>query len=568
MGRPDRIAGEIRAVRSRISGRSDDVRGTVARRDMWAWYEDAAHTTDHRARIPMQRTIDRRRVRRSRVAPTPRPARFTRLSRVAAAQFPSPRFPSGVGVPPLVMVGTLLAGAGGLGMTRVEEPVVVLGGPPGWPGVVPAFGLAAVAVGAWLLLRVAMVGPVRRLRDDVLTGSCGRRVRRSVTRDVDRLAMDVRALRRPVAGWAPDPDRRPRLPLTALLVLVGVGVLGSLGVSYVVLSRSSVVDAQVLVAETGKDAARASDRLRTALLGGLAMVQGVSGPAAGGGDRWATVSTVLASRPVFRAVYVLDRAGQPVAAAGAEPGLPAGTLPGAGIRQLNTSGNAPLIVAVAPLYDGTTLVGEYDPRALNDELRISGARVHVVDPGLRTILSNHGYAAFSTLRDPELRAAASAVPVAALRTVDDVEASVAAHRIGADGDPLTALGWMLLADQDLGAAEFAHDPAARAAAVVTGLDAGIVLAVLWWIHIATVRPLRGAAAHAEAIAAARRGGVPPEPAPAQRVDEIGAIVAGINRHLHDPGAGPPSAPTRVPPSTRSSGRFARELRLRRRREPT
>jgi len=473
------------------------------------------------------------------------------VSGVAAGKFPPPRFPSGVGVPPLVLLGTLLASAGGLAMIRVEEPVVVLGGPPGWPGVVPAAAVAVVAAWASFLLRVTTVVPVRRLRDNVLKGSCGRRVRRSVVRDVDRIAVDVRAFRRPIAGWSPRRDRRPRLPLTAVLVLVGVGVLGSLAASYAVMSRSNALDPQVLVVETGHDTTRASDRLRAALLGGLSTLQGVIGPAAGGADRQTTVSTVLASRPVFRAVYVLDQASRrPVAAAGAEPGFVAGVLPEAGIRQLNTSGNAPLIVAVASLYDGDTLVGEYDPRALNDLLRISGARMQVVDPGMRTVLSNHGYEAFSALRDPELRTAAAApaglVPVAALRTVDDVEATVAAQRIGADGSPLASLGWVLLANQDLGDGEFARNPAARAAAVVTGLGAGIALALLCWIYIATVRPLRGAAAHAAAIAAAGRGGARPEPAPAQRVDEIGAIVAGLNRHLHDLSATPATPLTRVP----------------------
>ena len=174
--------------------------------------------------------------------------------------------------------------------------------------------------------------------------------------------------------------------------------------------------------------------------------------------------------------------------------------------------------------------------------------MQVVDPGLRTVLSNHGYRGVQRAARPELRAAAAApaglVPVAAVRTVDNVEATVAAQRIGADGDPLASLGWVLLANQDLGDGEFAHDPAARAAAVVTGLGAGIALALLCWIYVATVRPLRGAAAHAAAIAAARTGRPPPEPAPAQRVDEIGAIVTGLNRHLHGLDAAPP---TSLPP---------------------
>ena len=92
---------------------------------------------------------------------------------------------------------------------------------------------------------------------------------------------------------------------------------------------------------------------------------------------------------------------------------------------------------------------------------------------------------------------------------------------------------MLLPNRDLGDGEFAHDPAGRDRRGRDRARAGVVLALLGWTYIATVRPLRGAAAYAAAIAAAARWSGPcPAPVPAQRVDEIGAITAGLNRHLH------------------------------------
>jgi hypothetical protein len=507
-------------------------------------------------RIPTQRAAPARRKPSPRMAPIRGAGRIASISRVGSTEFPPPRFPSGVGVPPLALLGTLLLAAVGMSTIRIQEPVVVLGGPQGWPGAVPAVAMALVALWAWLTLRITVVGPVRRLRNSVLERSCGRRVRRSLVRDVDRILASVREICRPTSGRARRRDLWPRLPMVAVLVLVGVVVLGSLGFSYLALSRSSAVDSQVLAVEIGQDTARAADRLQSALLSGLSTSQGVAGPAAGGSaDLEESVSRVLASRPVFRAVYVLDPSGRQVAAAGSPPGRAAEVLPAAGIGQLNTSGSAPLIVAVAPLYDGNTLVGEYDPRALNDVLGASGARLRVVDPGMRTVLSNHGYQAFSELRDRELRAAAAtpaaagSSPVAVVRTVADAAVTVAAQRIGADGDPLAALGWVLLADEDVNAAKFAHDPAGRDAAVVSGLGAGITLALLGWVYVATVRPLREAAAHAAAIAAARNGAAPPVPRAARRVDEIGAIVNGLNRHLHSIGAASPTSPRRVPPST-------------------
>jgi len=212
-------------------------------------------------------------------------------------------------------------------------------------------------------------------------------------------------------------------------------------------------------------------------------------------------------------------------------------------------------VAAVALYDGKTLVGEYDPRALSELLRGSGTPIRVVDTGLRVVLSNHGYQAFTELRDRELRAAAASparaglVPVGAMGVVDGADAMVAAQRLGADGDPLTALGWVLVAHEDLNAGIFTHNLVGRGAAVVTYLGAGITLVLLGWVYVATVRPLRAAAAHAAAIAATRRGAPPPAPAPAERVDEVGAIITGLNRYLHTVRAAPPSPSRSIPPAT-------------------
>jgi hypothetical protein len=448
-------------------------------------------------------------------------------------------------VPPLALFGTLLTGAVGLAMIHVEGSVVVLGGPAGWPGAMPAVAVALVAVWAWLTLRGTVVGPVRRLRDNVTRG---RLIQGSIVRDVNRIAVDVRDRLRPVSGATPQRFRYPAVPMTAVLVLVGVVVLASLAVSFAAISSSNTSDARALAVETGQDTARAADRLRSALLGGLSTLQGMAGPEAGDAtDPEMTVSTVVATREVFRAVYILDPAGRLVAASGAQPRTVNAAHP-AGIRQLNTSGSVPLIVAAASLYNGNTLVGEYDPRALNEVLRISGARMRVVDAGLRTLLSNHGYEAFSALHEPQLQAAVKApvppgiVPVATLHTLENADALVAAQQIGGRDDLLGGLGWVLLANQDLSDGEFAHNPTGRAAAVVTGLSAGITLAVLYWIYLTTVRPLRGAAALAAAIATARRGQAPPASAPAQRVDEIGAIIVGLNRQLHALVAAPPTQP--------------------------
>ena len=323
-------------------------------------------------RIPTQRTAPTSRLVRPRFVSSSHPRGNASIPQSGSAEFPPPQFPSGVSVPPLALLGTLLIAAVGLATIRIEEPVVVLGGPRGWPGAVPAAVIAVVAVWAWLTLHVAVVVPVRRLLKRMLGRSCGRRVRRSFVRDVNRILTSLREIGRPANGRSAAAEPMPtvtddRGARTGRSVVV----LGALGLSYALLTRSSVVNAQVLAVETGQDAARAGDRLRSALLGGLSTLQGVTGPAAGGGAGLdAAVSAVLATRPVFRAVYVLSPDGRQVAAAGTTPGGIAGR--SAGWREsASSTPRAPRRWSwrPRPLYDGNTLVGEYDPRALNDLLR-------------------------------------------------------------------------------------------------------------------------------------------------------------------------------------------------------
>ena len=196
-----------------------------------------------------------------RVAPTPRAPWITPPPHVASVTFPLPRFPAGVAVPPLALLATQLAGAVGLAMIYAEEPVVVLGGPAGWPGAIPAAAVALVAVWAWLTLRGAVVGPVQRLRDNVTRG---RRIQGSIVRDADRIAVDVRDRLRPASGRTSRRVRWLAVPMTAVLVLVGVVVIGSLAASYAVMSRTYTLDTGALVVETGQDTTRAATRLRWA----------------------------------------------------------------------------------------------------------------------------------------------------------------------------------------------------------------------------------------------------------------------------------------------------------------
>ncbi|MGH3839994.1 MAG: hypothetical protein ACRDS0_00855 [Pseudonocardiaceae bacterium] len=405
----------------------------------------------------------------------------------------------------------------------------------------PGLGIAAGGLWAFVTLRALVVGPIRRLRDDLacaISGPSGhgvRRIRRSAVGEVDRIAV---AHTRWI--WNVDvavPSGR-RIPVAAVLALVAVVLVGLLVASFMLVDHQSTTRAKLLLEERHAGTTAAAKDLRWALNEGLSGLQAATVPEVGtsGTDLQATVTAVLATRPVFRSVYAIDGAGTVVAFSGSDPQRPMASPPAAGITQVNTSGAAPAVVASAPMNDRThTLVAEYDPRALNKVLRRSGEPIRVLDSGLRTILSTGGYEAFTELTEPSLRAAASAAlndrPIVAIDTINDAASTVVAQRLGNDGDITAALGWVVLHNQDLAAAGFARNSLTRAALVITSLSWGAALLVLGWFYISAIRPLRRLGEHAEAIAAIRAGHPAPEPVAPQRLDEVGAIAAGLNRWL-------------------------------------
>lgn len=123
-----------------------------------------------------------------------------------------------------------------------------------------------------------------------------------------------------------------------------------------------------------------------------------------------------------------------------------------------------------------------------------------------------------------------------VREIDDIAAATRWH--GSDSGqaarwrlPLP-LALVLLAVGLLGALILGYVlTGSRPALVVTALGGGTVLLVLGHVHVATVRPLRQLARQAEAIAAARDGAGAPEPIGPQRLDEVGAVAASLNRFL-------------------------------------
>jgi hypothetical protein len=199
-------------------------------------------------------------------------------------------------------------------------------------------------------------------------------------------------------------------------------------------------------------------------------------------------------------------------------------------------------MATALLDERHFLVGEYDVRAMNELLRITAAHVTVVDSQYRTILSNVGYQAFTELESSLLRDAVTAA-TANTPTTAPIDhpgaADVAVHRVGS-GDATARLGWIVVEQRDPVDAHIAADEVNRTAMVISGSSAALVIAELCWLYVTSLRPLRTLGAFAESIAAAERGGVRPDPVAPQRVNEVGAVAAALNRRLstivrHPPG---------------------------------
>ena len=443
--------------------------------------------------------------------------------------FPSPSFPSGIGTPPAVLLLAILAVSGCLAATGSSWAAAAIGYGPADPrAVVVALTLALAAVAAYAVLRRVVVTPVRRLLHDVESVAAGRprdRVRRSRFREIDQVA---EALGAPAGGVRGLPIV---VGLAGAASLVAAGALGGLALAAGANGGAPAAPVPATNPPAQLDATGSAQDVQDALNGGLADLQTLVAPISGEsiGDFQRTLDDFYDDGNVFRSVYLADAAGRPAVVAGLRPRLPARSVPvAAGLSQLNRDGPAPIVVAAAPFYDGEhTVVAEFDEHALNDVLREAGVSTRVVDAGMRTVLDTGGYLAFDEVTDPVVRAAVAGArsdPPGGDVVAAAAASVIAARRVGG-GDPAAALNWVVEQDVAVGAAVPAGPPADAPLVVATGFALGVTGLVVAWVHMVTVRPLRRTAARAAALVA----GAPVAPLAPQRLDEVGAIAAGLNR---------------------------------------
>lgn len=408
----------------------------------------------------------------------------------------------------------------------VRAPVDDAG--PGGNGLVPAIALGGVALFGFLLVRLVLVRPIRRLRADALSVADGRlmttRVRRSRAMEVDRIAGAFEHCRSELGGEPERPGRRRHTRLTPLLatgLTVAALFAWSGGVLVTVGSRDVAVP-DALVTSIRNQTTAATEALRRSLNDGLADLTSLTNGGNAAGVR-SSLDELIAGQSRYRSVYLADQSGRATSVAGRQPLRTAEPLPAEPGLSLRRGGApVPVLFAYAPLPDGQALVGEFDLDHIARLLGRAPGSVQLVDSGLRTIAATDGFIAFADLSE-ELRDSAiksgEGKPVARRQDGTNGRAVIvsAPLRGGASGK----LGWKVVAEQSVTDLALPGSELRRNAIVAALVAALLALLLFGWQYLLVIRPLRRVAAVADEIVAGRYKSV----IYPQNQDQIGTIAS-------------------------------------------
>ncbi len=435
-------------------------------------------------------------------------------------------------VAPVVSYAPVTAsGIGGtLGLSVVSlsrfavEPV-----PVRWPGLIPAAALLVLAVGGFVLLRRAVVRPIRRIRDEALAVAAGvldKPVRQSRVSEINRLTTSVERYRAKLRRGKPDAKVKAFLSAQLVIALVAISLLGWSVAVAATLGRQHAEVSATMLSEHGVRVTRSADTLRRSLAEGLSDLQSVArlGAQKQPEEFRGMLDQLTTEGSRFRSVYVTGADGSVLLTSGREALRDQGKLPdGDGLRQHNTSGRVPVVYAFTHLANSTNgLVGEYDVPRMAELLGSSGGRVRVVDEGKRTIADTEGYFAFDPITDATLiRNVEAAQSGKDARETTDATL-VAAQRL-ADKGSTADLKWVVVAEQPIGALSLADNVVRSGARVAALLTAVVALMLFAWHLLLVVRPLRRVGEEAESIAKGHTGAV----VYPQRQDEIGTIASCV-----------------------------------------
>ncbi|SEN94366.1 HAMP domain-containing protein [Actinacidiphila rubida] len=204
------------------------------------------------------------------------------------------------------------------------------------------------------------------------------------------------------------------------------------------------------------------------------------------------------------------------------------------VQVVNDSGREPVIAGYAeiPGRGGAMVVGEFRIEFLNSLLKRPGlGAVRVVDADRRVIAGNSGYRAFAKLPSDRLDGLveASAMKVGVSAHAGSVvyrhhgAAQIAAAAPFVGGGAAKALGWSVVSWQPAAGLDIPEYRLQHRITLAGLLGLTLAAACLGWLHIVVVRPLRGLAEQAEALADGdRRTVLYP-----RHHDEVGAVTRSL-----------------------------------------
>ncbi|MGN9813294.1 HAMP domain-containing protein [Micromonospora sp. BQ11] len=395
-------------------------------------------------------------------------------------------------------------------------------------GVLVGVTLLLMAVPSFLLMRLALVVPVRSLlaqAKDIACGSVPEKRRRLFVAEAHRIGRVLGPSPGDPSGGSGRRWRRWRPTVTQGLALATVvALLWPAAAAAATLREPEPSLPQQLVRDEESRAEAASTLLGKALNNGLQTVIRTSQAAEAGSPEQVKpmLEHELADRQRFRSLYLIGADGRTVASAGREPLRKEPLKGAAGIDLDDKVARLPVVYAFQVGANGVATVGEFNIDYLLEMLRAVDGQVRVVDEDLRTVFDSEGFRAFEELEGSARGAAARSLEggtVGRATKPDGTPALIAAAGLNTP-NTVSGLKWSLVVEQDLNGLRLPQSDGRRWTLLVAAAATGVVVLTQVWQYFVFARPLRRLAASADRIDA----GSLDTPIPPQRHDDIGALA--------------------------------------------
>ncbi|MCM0673440.1 HAMP domain-containing protein [Micromonospora phytophila] len=401
-------------------------------------------------------------------------------------------------------------------------------------GLLLGLTLLAMAVPSFLLMRMALVRPVRSLLKQAKASASGDVLTKRHPLRVAEAHRIARALA--LTSGDPDPSSpsasrrrrwrwrwRPTVTQGLALATV-VALLWPAAALATTLRGPEASIPDQLVKDEESRAEAASTLMGKALNNGLQTVIRLSQAAETTDPAQMTplLEQEMADKQRFRSLYLMDSNGSVISSAGREP-LRKEPLRGeAGIDLDDKTARVPVVYAFRVGANGVAAVGETNIDYLLGMLREVDGQARIVDEDLRTVFDSEGFRAFEELEGSARGAAAEALRGGTVGRAETPEGGAALIAASGLNKPNTVapLKWSLVVEQDLAGLRLPQSDGRRWTLLVAGAATGVVLLTQVWQYYVFTRPLRRLATEADRIS----NGSVEVPIPPQRHDDIGALA--------------------------------------------